>query len=232
LCGDTCAVSTELILVRHGESNFNYEGRWQGQSQDALLSALGWQQADCAADALVSSEAVALFSSDLTRAMQTAVAISWKTGLPIYPEARLREIDAGLWTNRLSDEVLLEDPDRVRAWNEAPATLQRIPGGEGLADAQQRILSFIAERIPAYDGQSVIIAIHGAILQTLMAAADELPLERLWLATPAANGAIVRVEWSAERLRLLGSPSVTHLERLGSAGVTLGSAGGPGPGPV
>jgi alpha-ribazole phosphatase len=225
-------VSTELILVRHGESNYNYERRWQGQSQDALLSALGWQQADCAADALASSEAVALFSSDLTRAMQTAVAISWKTGLPICPDARLREIDAGLWTNRLSDEVRLEDPDSVRAWNEAPASLQRIPGGEGLADAQQRIVSFIAERIPAYDGQSVIIAIHGAILQTLMAAAEDLPLERLWLATPAANGAIVRIEWSPERLRLLGPPSVAHLERLGSAGVTLGSAGGPGPGAV
>jgi len=222
-------VPTELILVRHGESNFNYERRWQGQSQVAMLSDLGWRQAECAAEVLADSGAAALFSSDLTRAMQTAVAISWKTGLPIHPDARLREIDAGVWTNRLSDEVLAEDSAAVRAWNEAPASLERIPGGEGLAQAQQRILAFVADRIPAYDGQSVIVAIHGAILQTLMAAADDLPLERLWLATPAANGAIVRIEWSAERLRLLGPPSIAHLERLGTAGVTLGSAGGPGP---
>ena len=221
-------MATELILVRHGESNFNYQRRWQGQSQLALLSELGWQQADCAADALADSGAAALFSSDLTRAMQTAVAIAARTGLPIYPDARLREINAGVWTNRLSDEVQLEDPDTVRAWNQAPAST-RIPGGEGLAEAQQRILEFVADRIPAYDGQSVIIAIHGAILQTLMAAADDLPLERLWLATPAANGAIVRIEWSAARLKLLGPPSIAHLESLGSAGVTLGSAGGPGP---
>jgi alpha-ribazole phosphatase len=225
-------VTAELIFVRHGESNFNADRRWQGQSQDALLSALGWRQAECAADALAHSGVAALFSSDLTRAMQTAVSIAAKTGLPIFPDQRLREIDAGRWTNRLSDEVALEEPDRVDAWNNAPATTS-LPDGEGLAEAQQRILAFVAERIPAYDGQSVVIAIHGAILQTLMAAASDVPLAQLWLKTPAANGAIVRIGWSpgpgAGNLRLLGPPSVAHLAPLGSAGVTLGSAGGPGP---
>jgi broad specificity phosphatase PhoE len=195
------------------------------------------------ADALAESGASALFSSDLTRAMQTAVAISLACGLPIMPDARLREIDAGRWTNRLSDEVAREEPERVDAWNHRPATT-RPPDGEGLLEAQRRILAFVAERIPAYAGQSVIVATHGAILQTLMAAAEGIPLAELWLATPAANGAIVRLEWDdgqaangasalgAGRLRLLGPPSVDHLARLGAAGVTLGSAGGPGPGPA
>jgi broad specificity phosphatase PhoE len=221
-------VPTELILVRHGESNFNYEKRWQGQSQDALLSELGWRQADCAADAVRERGATALFSSDLTRAMQTAVAIARVTGLPITPDTRLREIDCGEWTNRLADEVKREQPERVKAWNEAPATIKP-PGGEGLAEAQTRILSFVAERIPSYEGQKVIVAIHGAILQTLMAAASDLPLTALWLPTPAANGAIVAISWSQGRLRLLGPPSIEHLAPLGEAGVTLGSAGGPGP---
>src|SRR5262252_5726734 len=131
----TAPVPTQLILVRHGESNFNRDKRWQGQSQDALLSELGWQQAACAAAALEHSGAAALFSSDLTRAMQTAVSISLATALPIIPDVRLREIDCGEWTDRLSDEVALEQPERVRAWNEAPATTS-LPGGEGLAEAQ------------------------------------------------------------------------------------------------
>ncbi len=225
-------MTAELIFVRHGESTFNRDRRWQGQSQDALLSDLGWRQADCAAQALAGSGASALFSSDLTRAMQTAVAIAATTRLPIFPDTRLREIDSGRWTNRLSDEVTLEEPDRVNAWNNVPATTS-LPDGEGLAQAQQRILAFVAERIPAYDGHSVIVAIHGAILQTLMAAASDIPLDQLWLKTPAANGAIVRVGWSpgpgTGKVRLLGPPSVAHLAPLGSAGVTLGSAGGPGP---
>lgn len=225
-------MAAELIFVRHGESNFNYDRRWQGQSQDALLSTLGWRQAECAAQALSASGVAALFSSDLTRAMQTAVAISAATGLPIFPDQRLREIDAGRWTNRLADEVALEEPERVNAWNNAPATTS-LPDGEGLAEAQRRILAFVAERMPAFDGGAVAIAIHGAILQTLMAAASDIPLAQLWLKTPAANGAIVRVAWSpgpgAGSLRLLGPPSVAHLAPLGSAGVTLGSAGGPGP---
>jgi broad specificity phosphatase PhoE len=225
-------VATELIFVRHGESNYNRDRRWQGQSQDAILSALGWQQAACVADALTDSAVAALFSSDLSRAMQTAVAIAEAIGLPIFADRRLREIDAGRWTDRLSDEVAQQEPDRITAWNRTPATTS-LPEGEGLAEAQKRILAFVADRIPAYSGQSVVIATHGAILQTLMAAAENLPLEQLWLDQPAANGAIVRVAWEpgagAGRMRLLGPPSVAHLAPLGSEGVTLGSAGGPGP---
>jgi broad specificity phosphatase PhoE len=226
------AVTTELIVVRHGESTFNRERRWQGQSQDALLSDLGWRQAACVADAVRGSSARALFSSDLTRSIQTAVPLAFATGLPIIPDVRLREIDAGRWTNRLTDEVLLAEADRVAAWNQSPAETS-LPDGEGLAEAQQRILAFVGEHIPAYEGQVVIVATHGAILQTLMAAAEGLPLERLWLKTPVANGGIVHLEWEPGpgwgRLRQVGPPSIAHLAPLGSAGVTLGSAGGPGP---
>ena len=221
-------MSTQLVVIRHGESNFNRERRWQGQSQDAILNELGWRQAECVADALRGSQPAALFSSDLTRAMQTAVPVAAAVDLPIYCERRLREIDSGRWTNRPSAEVQLEEPERVRAWNEAPATTSPTEG-ETLAEAQQRILAFVNEQAPRYGGQTVVVGTHGAILQTLMAAALGLPLERLWLDTPAPNGAIVRIEWDSGRLRLVGPPSVEHLAPLGAEGITLGSAGGPGP---
>lgn len=164
--------------------------------------------------------------------MQTAVPLAAATRLPIVPDARLREIDAGRWTNRLTDEVLLEEAERVAAWNQSPATTS-LPDGEGLAHAQARILAFVGDQIPAYAGQTVIVATHGAILQTLMAAAEGIPLESLWLKTPVANGGIVRMEWEPGpawgKLRQVGPPSIAHLAPLGSAGVTLGSAGGPGP---
>lgn len=221
---------TELIFVRHGESNFNHDRRWQGQSQEAVLSDLGWRQARCVGEALGDAGVAALFSSDLTRAMQTSVVIAAATRLPIYADARLREIDTGRWTNRLADDVLREEPDRVRAWNEAPFTTS-LPEGEGLLEAQGRILSFVKQVIPAYEGRKVIISLHGSILQTVMAAADGIPLQDLWLKTPAANGAIVRIGWQpgpgAGTLRLLGPPSVEHLAQLGAEGVTLGQAGGP-----
>jgi broad specificity phosphatase PhoE len=221
-------MSTQLIVVRHGESNFNRERRWQGQSQDAILNELGWRQAECVADALRGTDPAALFSSDLTRAIQTAVPIAAIVNLPIYPEPRLREISAGSWTNRPSDEVLAEEPERVRAWNEAPATTSPTDG-ETLAQAQQRILAFVHEQSPRFDDQVIVIGTHGAILQTLMASALGLPLHKLWLDTPAPNGAIVRIEWNTGSLQLVGPPSVDHLAPLGKEGITLGSAGGPGP---
>jgi len=116
----------------------------------------------------------------------------------------------------------------VRAWNEAPATTSPTDG-ETLAEAQQRILAFVHEQAQNYADQTIVIGTHGAILQTLMAAALGLPLEKLWLDTPAPNGAIVRIEWQAGQLRLVGPPSVEHLTPLGKEGITLGSAGGPGP---
>src|SRR5918912_9065 len=106
-------MSTELIVIRHGESNYNRERRWQGQSQDAILNALGWRQAACLADALRGTHPAALFSSELTRAMQTAVPIAAAVNLPIYPEPRLREISAGSWTNRYADEVRRAEPERL-----------------------------------------------------------------------------------------------------------------------
>ena len=221
-------MSTLLVVIRHGESNYNREKRWQGQSQDAILNELGWRQAACVADALRELHPVALFSSDLTRSMQTAVAIAHAVHLPIYPDTRLREISAGRWTDRPSEEVSREEPERVRAWNEAPATTSP-PDGETPAQAQQRILSLVRERAPGYDNQTLLIATHGAILQTLMAEAQGLTLDRLWLDTPAANGAIVHIEYDNGKLRQLGPPSVAHLAPLGAEGITLGSAGGPGP---
>ncbi|MBV9173694.1 MAG: histidine phosphatase family protein [Chloroflexi bacterium] len=221
-------MSTLLVVIRHGESNYNRERRWQGQSQDAILNELGWRQAACVAEAVRDLRAAALFSSDLSRAIQTAVPVAHAVNLPIYPEARLREISAGSWTDRPSDEVTLEEPERVRAWNDKPASTSPTDG-ETLAQAQERILSFVRERAAQYDGQTVLVGTHGAILQTLMAAAQGLSLDDLWLDTPAANGAIVHIEYDNGRLRQLAPPSIAHLAPLGAEGITLGSAGGPGP---
>src|SRR6266851_3883838 len=154
-------MSTQLVVIRHGESNFNRERRWQGQSQDAILNDLGWRQAGCVADALRGSHPAALFSSDLTRAIQTAVPVAAAVDLPIHCEPRLREISAGRWTNRPSDEVLLEEPERVRAWDEVPATTSP-PDGETLVQAQLRILAFVNEQAPQYAGRTVLVATHGA----------------------------------------------------------------------
>ena len=94
--------STRLLLVRHGESTWNADGRWQGQA-DPPLSALGEQQA---ADAAAHVDAVdAVWSSDLARARRTAEIIAHERGVDVRIDARLRERDAGEWQGYTRAEI-------------------------------------------------------------------------------------------------------------------------------
>ena len=89
-------MSTHFCLVRHGQTDWNVIGRYQGQS-NVPLNQIGLQQAAETAENLAVDSFTALYSSDLLRTVQTAKAISVKLNLPIHLDTRLREINQGDW---------------------------------------------------------------------------------------------------------------------------------------
>lgn len=99
---------TRLILVRHGETDWNVEGRYQGHS-DVPLNARGRAQAARLAEALRGSDIRAIYSSDLARARETAEALAHATRLAVQHDPRLREIDQGDWEGMLFLEIHLSD---------------------------------------------------------------------------------------------------------------------------
>src|SRR5262245_53758645 len=141
-----------IALARHGETVFNVERRYQGQS-DSPLTERGFQQARELAESLKNEPIAAVYSSDLGRAFETARLVAAPHGLDVMQDPRLREVDVGDWTGLSAAEVAATDFERLQAWQSRPATV-RLPCGETVADVQARALAFFAERMPEHAGQT------------------------------------------------------------------------------
>ena len=203
------------MLARHGETVFNVDGRWQGQS-DSPLTERGVAQARQLSAALADEPIAAVYSRDLGRAMATAHEVAAPRGLEVIGEARLREINVGEWVGLNREQILAGYGDMHHRWRHHPATM-RLPGGETLAEAQARALDFIAERMPRHAGQSVVIVTHGGIGQAILIEGAGRPVDALWMKVRIDNCQISRLEWTeANGLRLIELADVRHLAEVGS----------------
>ncbi len=204
-----------LALVRHGETVANVEGRWQGQS-DSALTERGVEQSRSLAEALADEPLAAIYSSDLGRAMATARIVAERHGLGVIPDARLREIDTGRWTGQLGSVLRQEEPALLEEWRLRPAEM-RLPGGEGLAEVQARVLDFCRELLPRHRGASVLVMAHGTLNQTLLVHALGQPLTDLWLAERIDNCQVSRLTFDPPNTWQVQALAVTrHLEQVGS----------------
>jgi broad specificity phosphatase PhoE len=204
-----------ILLARHGETLFNVEGRWQGQS-DSPLTDRGRAQAAELARALGDEQITAVYSSDLGRAADTAAHVAALHELDVTQEPRLREIDVGAWTGKQRDEINAEYPGGLNAWANRPGGYQ-LPDGELIRDAQARALEFFSERMPTHVGETIVVISHGAVCQTILVNAMGGTVDDLWLNEGVDNCQISRLEWTAEGgLELIQLVDVRHLENVGS----------------
>jgi broad specificity phosphatase PhoE len=149
---------TRLLLLRHGQSEWNASGRWQGQA-DPPLSELGEHQARVAAERLDGVDAVV--SSDLQRARRTADIIADALGLgPVAVEAAVRERDAGEWSGLTRDEI-------ERAFPGYLAERKRPPGFEDEHSVRDRALAGVARIASSNAGRTVVVVTHGGVVYAL-----------------------------------------------------------------
>ncbi|MBV9358028.1 MAG: histidine phosphatase family protein [Chloroflexi bacterium] len=204
-----------LALVRHGETVANVEGRWQGQS-DSALTERGVEQSRSLAQALADEPLAAIYSSDLGRAMATARIVAERCGVEVIRDPRLREIDTGRWTGQFGFRLRQEEPLLLEEWRLRPAEM-RLPGGEGLADVQARVLDFCRERLPRHRGEDVLVMAHGTLNQTLLVHALGQPLTDLWLPERIDNCQVSRLTFDPPATwQVLTLAETRHLERVGS----------------
>jgi probable phosphoglycerate mutase len=177
---------TTLYLVRHGETLWNVEGRYQGQL-DPPLTEKGRQQAVTTAESLVSLDFEAIYSSDLARARQTAEALAEKTGLPIQLDSRLREIHQGEWQGVLIDDIRAHWPRQIDGWENDPWT-HHPPGGERLQALQTRLFAAIDDIAACHPQGKVAVFSHKLPIALLKIRYQGYSAEQIWSLLPA-NGA-------------------------------------------
>lgn len=189
---------TTLYLVRHGQTAWNVEGRYQGQL-DPPLNALGREQARRAAAELAPIGFDAIYSSDLARARQTAEALAALTGLPVRLEPRLREIDQGEWQGILIDEIRARWPEELAGWERDPWKYHP-PGGERVDQVRDRVFAAIDEIVARHPDETVAVFTHKLPIALLKVRYQGHPAANLWsLLPPNCGWEIFEVEVSPEQ---------------------------------
>lgn len=158
-------MATRILLVRHGESEWNASGRWQGWA-DAPLSELGQQQAVEAAQAVGAVDAV--FASDLSRAAETARIISELIGVgPVLTMEGLRERDVGEWSGLTRKEIGERWPETLEAWGRGE--MPPPPGGESNEAIIDRVLASLRAIAADWPHAEVLVVSHGGVIRLLEA---------------------------------------------------------------
>ena len=163
---------TTLLLVRHGETDWNRDGRWQGHS-DTHLNDAGREQAARLAAELDGVDVI--YSSDLARARETAEIVAERVELPVHVDERLRERSFGAWEGKTGPEIETEFASAHAQWR---------AGGPGADDAEPfaafaaRVESFLAEVLERHPDETVLIVAHGGSIRVMHARAKGLDYVR------------------------------------------------------
>lgn len=167
-----------LLLVRHGETTWNHEARYQGQA-DIPVSTRGWAEAERLAERLASESINAIYTSDLMRALDTARVIARRIGQPLTLEPRLREANLGEWQGLTYEQVrrrYFSDTDPLPAYLvDSPP-----PSGECLRQLQVRLMSAIESIAAKHANAGVLIVTHGGCLKVLLCTWLGMELSAYW----------------------------------------------------
>lgn len=199
---------TELILIRHGETDWNAEQRIQGHL-DIPLNRAGLEQAEALGKRFGSIEIDVLVSSDLSRAMQTAAPISAARALPVVGEARLRERNLGVLQGKTREQAKQSAPEAFDVFR------SRVEGavldeGESLAAFAERVIDVLAELTQKYRGKRIVAVTHGGVLDIAYRHAAGMPLAAP-RNFPIHNASVNTFRADGSELELVSWSDVSHL---------------------
>jgi alpha-ribazole phosphatase len=199
-----------LMLVRHGETEWNVQRRYQGQS-DVPLSELGKQQAEFIAERLAGQTIDAVYASDLKRAWETAGIIADRCSLEIISEPRLRELKFGILEGMTFDEAQEQYPEMIAAWLEDFSNTPE--DGETIDLFNARIVSLLDDLKGKHDEQVVLLVGHGGSLSEILRVVLGLSPEKRWY-LEMENASLSEVLIAHEYVSLKRMNDTCHLATL------------------
>lgn len=168
-------MATKIILIRHGETEWNRGKIFRG-TYDIPLNDNGRNQAKLAAKALKKRQIDAAYTSPLSRAVETAQIVLGAHNIAATPHDAFIDIDYGQWTGLPDSEVAEKFPAEHSAWQSAPQTI-RIPGGNTLQEVYDKACNAMEAITEKHKDQTVAIFSHRVVNKLLIIAALNLPLE-------------------------------------------------------
>lgn len=205
-----------LYLVRHGETDWNRLGKFQGQV-DVHLNNLGLVQARETARAALAWEPTAIYASPLTRTMQVAEEIAGLTGLAVVQDPRLMELDLGDVEGVSGAEMRAGWPEVHQVWRDSPE-LAAMPGGESLAELEDRVWrAFVDIERTHGDDDNIVVVSHNFAIRAMCGKLAGIPLthfHRLYLHLASAS----MFQRAAMGWRLITYNSTHHLSTAPRAG--------------
>lgn len=165
---------TELVLIRHGETEMNRELRFQGQV-DVALNAIGLEQARRLGERMAGEKADAVVVSDLLRARQTAEPVAGGLALPALTDAGLREQAFGRVEGMRVEDIQREHPEAWAGWLRFEEDFA-MPEGESTRVFHARVMDAVQRVVAAHPGQTVVVVTHGGVLDMIYRTARSLGL--------------------------------------------------------
>lgn len=199
---------TEILLIRHGETLWNQQGRMQGQ-HDSPLTPLGLQQARQLAERLKSASFHALYSSDLGRAHQTARCIADATGHEIVADSGLRERSFGIFEGLTNAEIEKRHPDLYVPFARRDPHFA-MPGGESASQFRERCVGTLERIVQRHEGETLVAVTHGLVLDALYRTACGMALE-VARGFPLLNCSVNTFRYERGRWLAIAVCDVTHL---------------------
>lgn len=203
--------TTELIIIRHGETAWNLEDRMQGHS-DSDLTPLGVRQAEAVAARLADERIDAIHASDLGRATRTAGVLAQAKGLTVVPEPSLRERNMGIFQGMAFPEIRQRHPDEYAQFaSRRPEYV--IPSGESMTQCHDRVIAGLQAIADRYPGRKLAIVTHGGPLSAAFRHTMGLPVNstRHW---SLFNASINRFAVQEKTWQLILWGDLTHLDGL------------------
>ncbi len=205
--------NTEIILIRHGETEWNLIGRWQGHA-DSALSSRGILQAKHLGERMAKERVDFVYTSDLERAKHTAKIVGEpsKWSFSLMPE--LRERDIGVLEGMTTDEMVEKQPEAYHSFlHDGPC--YQPPGGESFQQFARRCLEVIETLASRHPGKKVVAVTHGGVLGAIFRKILNIGLdaERNFL---LRNCSINRIQKTADRWNLVSWGDVAHLHGIDS----------------
>lgn len=199
---------TKVFLIRHGETTWNKELKYQGHT-DVPLSDEGIRQANLVAARLAGEKLSAVYASDLCRAFITAETIAARHNLPVTALSELREVQFGDWEGLTYEGINARWPEEyVQLFHRTDEV--RIPGGETFREVKERAAGAVARLVDQHPDEAIAIVSHGGTIRTIICAALDIHLNHVW-DLRQDNTAVNVLEYYHQRTILTLLNDVHHL---------------------